>query len=304
MTSPAPRAPGVLLLDGATGTELQRLGVPVRAPWWTSAGLRTAAGRRVLATVHARYVAAGVDVVTANTFRCNIRALRRAGLGAAAAASFVDTAVGLARAAAAVRPSVLVAGSMAPVEDCYRPDLVPDLRTLRAEHAWLARHLLASGVDLVLVETMNCLGEARTALAAVREAGGRAWVSLVPGAPGRLLSGEPIAAAVAVLEREGAAAVLVNCASPARTRACLRVLADVAGGPLGAYPNVEDRRGIPWASHVDRHLPARLDPDRFAGTVRRWVDRFGVGIAGGCCGTTPEHLAALRGHLAPATVGG
>jgi S-methylmethionine-dependent homocysteine/selenocysteine methylase len=281
----------VLRLDGATGTELQRRGIPVRPPWWTSGVLRTDRGLAVLAAIHADYVAAGARVLTANTFRCNLRTLRRAGLDATRAAKLVRRAVGAARAWAGT--GVRVVGSIGPVEDCYRPDLVPEERILRAEHGWLARELVAAGVRTVLVETMNRIVEARTAVAAVTAAGGRAWVSFVTGPGARLLSGEPLADAVTAVEREGAGAVLVNCASLADIEAALRVTGRVARGPIGAYPNLEDRSGIPAATHVDRHLPALVGPGEFADAVARWVDRYGIQLAGGCCGTTPAHIAAL-----------
>jgi S-methylmethionine-dependent homocysteine/selenocysteine methylase len=279
----------VLRLDGATGTELQRRGVAVRPPWWTSGALRTERGLAVLATVHSDYVAAGADVVTANTFRCNLRALNRAGLTGAEAVILVERAVAVARSS---KPRAVV-GSMAPVEDCYRPDLVPDVPTLRAEHRWLAHELVRAGVDAVLVETMNTVVEARTAVAAVLETGGRAWVSFAVAARARLLSGERVADAVAAVERDGAEAVLVNCASLPHTEAALRVMAGVANGPIGAYPNVEDRRGIPPATHVDRHVPPLVDPVEFADVVRRWIEQYGLGLVGGCCGTTPDYLKKI-----------
>lgn len=283
--------PPVTLLDGGTGTELQRRGVPVRPPWWTSGALRTGRGRAVLTAVHADYVAAGARVVTANTFRCNLRALRRAGLDEAGAATLVRRAVDAARSACGTG-AVRVVASMAPVEDCYRPDLVPDAATLRAEHGWLARQLVAAGVDTVLVETMSSTVEVRTAVAAVLAAGARAWASLVPGPGALLLSGEPVARAVRALERDGAGAVLVNCASLLDTEASLRVMTEVAGGPIGAYPNVEDRAGIPAATHVDRHVPAGVSPARFAAVAHRWVDAYPIRFLGGCCGTTPAHINA------------
>jgi S-methylmethionine-dependent homocysteine/selenocysteine methylase len=294
-----------LRLDGATATELQRRGIAVRAPWWTTAALRSRRGRAALTAVHADHVRSGAGVVTANTFRCNLRTLRRAGLDATACAAAVRTAVGVARAAvAASRPGrpVWIAGSMAPVEDCYRPDLVPEAAHLRAEHAWLARELVGAGVDLVLVETMGCVREARIALEAVLAAGGRAAVSFVAGDGGRLLSGESIGAAARAVERDGAAAVLVNCTSIPRTETCLRLMRWSAEGPLGAYPNVEDRDGLPPVSPVDAALPVAVGPVSFAETVARWCAEFDLDLVGGCCGTTPDHVAAMCRLVPPRAV--
>ena len=93
----------------------------------------------------------------------------------------VHAAVGVVIAARnrAGTPQTQIAASMAPVEDCYRPDLVPPDDELRTEHRWLATELRRAGVDLVLIEAMNSEREARIALAEVLAVGGRAWVSFV-----------------------------------------------------------------------------------------------------------------------------
>lgn len=284
-----------VLLDGGTATELQRRGIAVRGPWWTSGALRTAHGRATLAAIHADYVAAGARIITADTFRCHRRTLTRAGLDDRAATAMVTTAVGLARAAAREDPAVRVAGSVAPVEDCYRPDLVPPTRVLRAEHGWLARTLVAAGVDLLLLETMNTVREARAALAAALDAGVPVLVSFVAGDGGRLLSGEPLGPAARSVSRDGASAVLVNCSSMERTGVALAEMSGAGCGPVGAYPNVEDRRGIAPATHVDRHVPVACGPRQYADAVAGWCRRYGLALVGGCCGTTPAHLTALAG---------
>ncbi|GAA2714990.1 homocysteine S-methyltransferase family protein [Micromonospora olivasterospora] len=282
-------------LDGGVATELHRAGIPMTPPWWTTRALLSDARRRVLKGVHERFLAAGADVVTANTFRCNLRTLQAAGLEDAGLGWMVHAAVGVALAArnAAGSPRTRVVASVAPVADAYRPDLVPDDDTLRAEHRWLATELSRAGVDTVLVETMNTAREARIALAEALAVGATAWVSFVCGDDARLLSGEPLADAARAVEADGAAAVLVNCTDPDRTEECLRVLRAAVSGPIGAYPNLEDRtRGGP----VDA-LPPLLEPKAFGDLTARWCGEYGLTLVGGCCGTTPEHLAAMSDRL-------
>ncbi|MEV5826886.1 homocysteine S-methyltransferase family protein [Spirillospora sp. NPDC052242] len=278
-------------LDGGVATELQRTGLPMRAPWWTTLALNTEARRDGLRRVHERYLAAGADVITANSFRCNRRALERIGLDTAGLTWMVHAAVGVARAARGAARA-RVAGSMAPVEDCYRPDLVPPDAQLRDEHRWLATELVRAGVDLVLVETMNTAREARIALEEVQAAGGRAWVSFVCGDGARLLSGEPLAAAAAAAERDGAEAVLVNCSAPSDAERALAELRDACSGPVGVSPGIEERGAPDRWTHVDRYVPPALSPDEFADLLHGWRDKFAPEILGGCCGTTPDHLAA------------
>jgi S-methylmethionine-dependent homocysteine/selenocysteine methylase len=294
-TDPVP----TLRLDGGTATELRRAGLPLTPPWWTTRAVLSDARRRVLRSVHEDFLTAGAQVLTANTFRCNLRALTRAGLQDAGLAWMVHAAVGVALAArnrAGDRDTVITA-SMAPVEDCYRPDLVPPDDELRAEHRWLAVELSRAGVDVVLVETMNSEREARIALAEVLATGGRAWVSFVCDDDAKLLSGEPLSRVAAAVEADGAAGVMVNCTPPAQTEACLRVLREVCDGPIGAYPNAEDRSGTPRWTHVDEALPSSLEPDAFGELLARWRQEYGLAMAGGCCGASPEHIAAMSRRL-------
>ncbi|WBB75830.1 homocysteine S-methyltransferase family protein [Micromonospora sp. WMMD1128] len=272
-------------LDGGVATELHRAGMPLSPPWWMTRALLSDERRRVLRGVHERFLAAGADVITANTFRCNLRALQAAGLTDAGLGWMVHAAVGVALAArnAAGGPRTRVVASIAPVADAYRPDLVPDDDTLRVEHRWLATELSRAGVDTMLIETMNTAREARAALAEVLATGATAWVGFVCGDDARLLSGEPLVGAARAVLADGAEAVLVNCTDPARTEECLRALRAEVSGPVGAYPNLEGRDG---------DGPA-LDPKSFGELMARWRDEYDLALAGGCCGTTPEHLAAM-----------
>jgi S-methylmethionine-dependent homocysteine/selenocysteine methylase len=294
--SRADNGPATLRLDGGTATELRRAGISLSAPWWTTRAVLTDARRTVLRDAHERFLSAGADVITANTFRCNLRTLSRAGLLDAGLAWMVHAAVGVALAArnAAGTPRTLIAASVAPVEDCYRPDLVPSDEELRAEHAWLATELRRSTVvDLTLIETMNSEREARIALEAALASGSRAWVSFVCDGGARLLSGEPLDRVAKAVEADGAEAVLVNCTALAQTEDCLRALREACAGPIGAYPNVEDRSGVPRWTHVDGELPAALEPEAFGELMARWRQDYDLAMVGGCCGATPEHIAAM-----------
>jgi S-methylmethionine-dependent homocysteine/selenocysteine methylase len=281
---------GAVLLSGACGTEISRRGVRTPLPGWSAAALRTAPD--VVRDVHRDHVRAGADVVTANTFRTNRRAVAAAGLGDAR--DLTKTAVRLAReaAAGAGRP-VLVAGSVAPVEDCYRPDLVPDEATLRAEHGIHVGNLVAAGADLALVETMNAVREAVVALRACAAGGLPAAVSFVAAAGGRVLSGEPLADAVAAVRPLHPLAVLVNCcALPVATEGVAAIAGAGGGIPFGAYANGPGLAGGTdgW-TFGDAHAPGG-DEDH-ARAAAGWLD-LGATWLGGCCGTRPSTVARLR----------
>jgi S-methylmethionine-dependent homocysteine/selenocysteine methylase len=136
------------LLDGPLGTELERRGLPLPAPAWSARAVFERPD--LLSAIHADYAAAGADVHTAATFRTTARALRGTPWEGRWEEG-VQRAVALCREAAA---GGRVAGSIAPLEDCFSPELTPDDASLRREHAQLAAALAKAGCDLLLVETM------------------------------------------------------------------------------------------------------------------------------------------------------
>ena len=278
------RAGAPLLLDGATGTELERRGVACNLPLWSARACAEAP--EVLEAIHRDYVAAGVDALTANTFRTHARSLAAAGM-ADRARAWTELAVASARdAVAGANREIFVLGSAAPLEDCYRPDLVPALPELEREHRAHADHLAGAGVDAVLVETMNTVREARAAVLAALRCGLPVIVSFVCDADARLLSGEPLHEALDAVTPLGPVAVGVNCLPARAVPACLEALA-AANVPFGVYANL----GAPGAG-----TDARSDdctPQEFAAAALEWLRR-GARLVGGCCGTGPDHLRAVR----------
>lgn len=284
------------VLDGGVATELQRAGRSVTAPWWSAGVLLDDAGRGLLRQVHEAYADAGADVLTADTFRCTRRAAREAGVDPATAANLIGIALRIAREAAAGRTAE-VAASLAPVEDCYRPDLVPADAVLSREHDWQAERFRCEGVELVLIETMNTVREAVRATTAVTRHGMRAWTSFVCRPDGRLLSGEDMGEAAAAVQAAGAETVLVNCTTPGGTDRALAAARRRYSGAMGAYPNLEDRSGLAEAEAVDRHVPLGVKADPFARHLRHARNCWGLSVVGGCCGSTPDHISALRHRL-------
>lgn len=300
----------VLLLDGATGTELQRRGVDTSLPLWSARAL--IAAPEVLRAIHNDYLAAGADIITTNTFRTHRRTLTRAGIGDRTR-ELTHLAVQIAQAAAReaaqqVDRQVFVAGSMSPLEDCYSPELVPPDAELQIEHAEMARDLAEAGCDLLLVETMNTIREAVIAAHCASATRLPVCASFVVGPGGRppdqidpigrdepltLLSGESIAEAVAALRPIGPAVILINCVPLAyidRAFAELRIAqqSGAHSGPIGLYANVghaDDAVG--WT------LTDEVQPAAYAQHAQQWIKQ-GAAIVGGCCGTTPEHIAALK----------
>lgn len=280
-------ARGPLVLDGATGTELSRRGVDTALPLWSAAALIS--HPEIVQAVHEDYVRAGADIVVANTFRSNPRTLARAGM-LDRGPQLNRLAVELVRRAAdtAGRP-IVVAASVAPVEDCYRPDLVPSEAELRAEHALMARWLAEAGADLLWIETMNTAREARCAAAAAADRGLPFAVSFVPREDGALLGGDGLADAVAQVEPLGPVALGVNCIPPEGIGAALAAMRQLTQRPLAVYAHLGNPQPITgWT------FSSSISPRDYAQQARGWFE-CGANVVGGCCGTTPEHIRAVRG---------
>ena len=265
----------ITLLDGPVGTELGRRGLPLPAPLWSAWAL--VHRPEAVAALHADYADAGAEVHTTNTFRTRRRTLpgdweQR-----------TREAVALAR--RSTRPTHRIAGSIAPLEDCYRPDLSP--ADPRPEHKEFARCLASAGVDLLLCETFPHPGEGWVAVEEAVATGLETWAAFTAGPEGDLLSPQALMAAAAGAVERGAAAVLVNCVPASRTRSWLEPLAEL-GVPFGAYAN---------AGHQDEQLGWHADPtdsaERYADLAEEWV-HLGATLIGSCCGTGPSHIAELK----------
>ncbi len=278
------------VLDGATGSELLRRGVePARTLWGVGALEEAPEAVRAL---HRDYAAAGAEAITAATFRVAPYALRRAGM-AERAAELAALAVRLAReGAAAAGRDALVLASQTTLEDCYRPDLVPDDATLAREHAATSQVLAQARPDAILLETINTAREARAAATAAAATGLPVIVSFAC-RRGMLLSGEEPGDAAAEAAVPGVVAIGVNCTSVEETLSALIRVAAATALPLVAYANNA------WHAADSPWLAAEpVPPEEFACRAAAWT-AAGARLVGGCCGTGPEHIAAIAARLAP-----
>jgi homocysteine S-methyltransferase len=287
-----------LILDGATGTELNRRGVDTGLPLWSANALMNERDAKILQDIHEDYLRAGADIITTNTFRTHRRALAPSG-NADRALELTRRAVDIARAAIANIPSDkprFVAGSISTLEDCYRPDLVPPDDELRAEHSERIHHLIESGVDLILIETINTIREAVIMAKLATITGTPVVVSFVCDREGKILSGETLTDATKQLLPLGIAAIGVNCGpTPNLAKplfelqvACLDAITSGHHFPLIAYGNIgyaDDEVG--WVNTDTEN------PKAYCEHASHWPAK----IIGGCCGTTPEHIAQLKSAI-------
>lgn len=188
---------------------------------------------------------------------------------------------------------------MGPLEDCYRPDLVPPDGDVRSEQREHARRLADAGADLLLIETMGTAGEAFLAAEAAKETGLEFMVSLLAQEDGRLFDGTELSVAVNRIAPLGPAAIAINCLPARRVDGALgSLLAALSALPPDSRPaaGVYANAGLVGG---DPSLPMICDvlPGEYASTALGWMER-GVRMIGGCCGTAPEHISALKQLLA------
>lgn len=277
-----------LILDGAMGTELVRRGIPAQLPLWSAWALMH--NPAAVLEIHREYIAAGATVITTNTFRTTARTFRRTGIPDRSG-ELTALAVRLVEEAAAAFPGrdLLIAGSVAPLEDCYRPDLTPSEAELAEEHGEMAFRLAAAGADFLLVETMNTTREAAAAAAAAKATGLEFVVSFLCRNDGSLFSGELLPEAVGAVVPFGPTALSVNCVSPRFLDAPMAILRSATDLPLGVYGNV----GVPGGTG---EFVCDVGPEEYARFGRRWAET-GASIIGGCCGTSPEYIRLLSNAL-------
>src|SRR5829696_283115 len=259
----------------------------------------------VIQGVHESMVEAGAEVVETNTFQASRLKLDEWGLGERTREINV-TAAQIAR--KAVGEERFVAGSIGPTGFLPASD-DPTLGAIRFRDLVevfeeQARGLLEGGVDLIIIETAQDILEVKAAVFGTRQAfkaTGRAVpiqtsVSLLPNG-GKMLLGTDISAALATLEALDVDVIGLNCSTgPEDMRDAVRFLGEHCPTPIHCIPNA----GIPHQG-PDGETIFPAEPEPLADVLGDFVERYGLGIVGGCCGTTTEHIAAIKERCTPNT---
>jgi homocysteine S-methyltransferase len=279
-----------VLADGAMGTMINSRGVPISRCY---AELNVTVPELIL-SIHEEYLQAGAEILEANTFGANRFQLERHGL-ADKVAEFNAAGVRIARQAAdALKQKqvcdVWVAGTLGPLGVPLEPLGKTGLDEARAAYVEQIQALVAAGVDLIIIETMMALNQAREAVLAAREVAPDhpVLVMMTVDDDSNCLDGASPAHAAAVLTEAGADAVGVNCSSgPATVLTAIEAMRAATSLPIAAMPNA----GLPRA--VEGRNIYFCSPEYMASFARKAL-AAGAQILGGCCGTTPHHTRAMR----------
>jgi S-methylmethionine-dependent homocysteine/selenocysteine methylase len=283
-----------IILDGGTGTDIQRRGAPMSGDTWC-ADVNLTHGD-IVRDVHLDYIAQGADIVTANTYASS--PLTFSHIGRASDVNKIDAvAVAIAK-AAVVGTDVCVAGSMSTM----RPmQLGTDRNNLsiewpeaeaRALFAMKAKGLKDAGVDLIMMEMMRDADYAVMACEAAIATGLPVWIGIAVekrddgqltgfGRSDQLLT--DMAPALSALKPD---VISIMHSSPEDTGPAIDVLKKSWSGPIGAYPESGYFKSPDWVF-------TEITPDDLIASAKYWQQQ-GVTILGGCCGIGPSHIAALR----------
>lgn len=280
-----------LFLGGATGTEIQRRGFSTTLPLWSAGALFKRPD--LVREIYRDYIKAGADIIVTNTFRTQRRTLQKVGLEDETErinALATDVAV-RAREDANEARHIFIAGSITTLEDCYRPDLVPEARLCQAEHSEQIELLAQTPIDFLLLETFNSVDEARIASEIAARTGMPYMVSFVVRDDGSIFNGDTWQIAVSKLAPLKPFAIGVNCVCPSVATLALEIAAplilarglrlSVYANGIGASGSEEgwdfSSQGSPVATYVEY--------------CKKWK-AFGASVIGGCCGTSPEYTEA------------
>lgn len=287
-------AAGPILADGAIGTMLYAAGASLDESF---DALNLSRPELVLGT-HRAYLDAGADLLETNSFGANRFKLEAFGL-ADRVQEINKKAVRLAREAREIagRP-VLVAGSIGPTGRTLAPFGVVTPEAVRAAFREQIEALLEGGVDLLVLETIGSLDEMTEAVGAAGDACDLPIVaSMTFAEDGRTIGGSSPEEVAARLAGLGVAAIGANCSvGPQRLLPVVEALVRHLGERGGAVPVVSCMPNAGWPAHVAGRVIYPSSPEYFAGFARRAAEA-GVRIIGGCCGTTPLHIAAMREAL-------
>ena len=276
------------ILDGAMGSELIKRGLNLPNHIWSAEA--NIHHPKLVQKIHRQYIDAGADYIITNTFRTTPRAYQKTGLTRNKACQMAQKSLiqAVEHAKNAADSSTKIIGSIAPLEDCYKPTLFPGIDAARSEFSQLGRWMSETEVDILILETMNSMVEAEAGLCALKNIDLPLWVSFVLKDENHLLSGDCLADAFNMLNNFQIEMVLLNCNPLSRTKKAVENIVDNWHGGWGIYPNLGVGEPSP-----DGHITEYELMEKYLSVVQ-YAFNNGVSVVGACCGSSPEHIAEIR----------
>lgn len=283
---------GRILIDGATGTEIERRGVPQLDNAWNGGGALSHPD--ILRQVHKDYIRLGAEIVIANTFATHRHALQDAGvegdfeeLNRRGVELAIEAREQMAREETKYQ-EVAVAGGISYWSWIGKH---PPLEVLRGDTEQQAAIMRDAGVDLLMTEMMIDLDRMVVTVEAAQSSGLPVWAGLTcePDKDGVmcLRNGEPLTEALALLKENNVPLISIMHSEVSHIDGCLDVMRDHWSGPVGVYAHTGKSVNHKWVFD-DTILPVD-----YAAHARRWLE-WGVQVIGGCCGIRTTHMAEVQ----------
>ncbi|MBK7377561.1 MAG: homocysteine S-methyltransferase family protein [Ignavibacteriales bacterium] len=271
-----------LIMDGATGSLLIKMGIKPDHNLWTSAA--NIFNPEIVFSLHKKYLMAGADIITTNTFRTNPAAVKKSNFDQA---QLVEKGVLLAK-HAGKKYNVLIAGSNPPAEDCYERERTITQKELRYNHHKHISQLIEYGSDFVLNETQSHFDEIKIISEYSSKKDIPFVVSLFIDQKLNLLSGENVFKIIDYLKHFPLLAIGINCVSP-----------DIFFQTVSKF-----FRRMNWgfylncgkSEHSSGKIICSVSPDDYLKTVKLSLDKSPSYI-GACCGSTPKHISKLKKYF-------
>ena len=277
-----------LILDGAMGTELLRMGVELPLPLWSAVANETCSD--MVYKIHHEYVNAGANVLTTNSFRTTPYAYKKAGFSRRDALlrseKNLKKAVSIAK--KALSGTQLIAGGIAPIEDCYSPEIYPGDTQLKKSMESVIKWFHETEVDIILFETMGNAHEISRIIFSINNCDLPVWLSLILKDKNHLLDGTPLYELLETLSSSKVEMLLLNCNTIQLTLEAISTIKRYWSGAWGVYPNLGINN-----PEIDGKIEQFISNETWRYKVNEILFEK-PDIIGACCGSTPEHIRIIK----------
>lgn len=281
-----------LIMDGAMGTELMRRGIELPLPLWSS--MSNIDQFDQVMNIHKDYIEAGSDILTTNTFRTTPRTFIKAGYSQNESEIISEQCCNMAIEAAkhaVKKENTLIAGSVAPLEDCYEPLHFPGKEIAKKEFQLIIDRIIGKGVDILLFETMGNYEEIESALQVSNHVDIQRWLSIVLKNKNSILDGTELQKVVELANKNKIDMVLINCTPVNIILEALDIFLGYRKGKWGVYPNAGENMPT-----KDGEFVSKLDDESFCKAIQDYIT-LGASVVGSCCGSTPNTVRKISNMI-------
>ena len=281
-----------LIMDGAMGTELMRRGIELPLPLWSS--MSNIDQFDQVMNIHKDYIEAGSDILTTNTFRTTPRTFIKAGYSQNESEKISEQCCNMAIEAAkhaVKKENTLIAGSVAPLEDCYEPLHFPGKEIAKKEFQLIIDRIIRKGVDILLFETMGNYEEIESALQVSNHVDIQRWLSIVLKNKNSILDGTELQKVVELANKNKIDMVLINCTPVNIILEALDIFLGYRKGKWGVYPNAGENMPT-----KDGEFVSKLDDESICKAIQGYIT-LGASVVGSCCGSTPNTVRKISNMI-------